>query len=126
MNTNSLIINRHPSSQHTYDVLIEHKAEGGVIATVLGWQDCQAHASTKEEALNTLRQLLTARLQNKEIVSLKIDLSQPEHPWMRFAGMFKDDPDFEEFLADIAAYRHKIDEETEESFRHLDVEEESP
>ncbi len=99
-----------------YDVLIEHKIEGGVTATVLGWQDCQAQGSTKAEALDKLHQLLTTRLQNTEIVSLEIDLAKPEHPWMKFAGMFKDDPDFEELLADIAVYRHELDEKWEECY----------
>lgn len=48
---------------------------------------------------------------NTEIVSLESELPKPEHPWMKFAGMFKDDPDFEEVLADIATYRNELDEE---------------
>ena len=71
-----------------------------------------------------LRKLLTARLQTTEIVSLEIDLPKPEHPWMKFAGMFKDDPDFEEVLADIAAYRYELDREQKEYYRQLDAEEE--
>lgn len=43
---------------------------------------------------------------------------------MKFAGMFKDDPDFEEVLADIAAYRHELDREQEDYYRQLDTEEE--
>lgn len=114
MNPNSLSIDTHSSSKRSYDVLIEHQADGGVSATVLGWQDCQAQASTKEEALNTLRQLIDARLQNTEIVSLEINLPQSEHPWMRFAGIFKDDSDFEEVLADIAHYRQELEQELED------------
>ena len=56
-------------------------------------------------------------MQNTEIVSLEIDLPKLEHPWMKFAGMFKDDPEFEEVLADIAAYRHELDLEQEEYYR---------
>jgi hypothetical protein len=47
---------------------------------------------------------------NSEIVTLKIDTTQPEHPWMQFAGMFKDDPQFTEMLDDIEAYRQEIDQ----------------
>lgn len=118
-------LDTHPSSKRRYDVLIEHQADGEISATVLGWQDCQAQAPTKEEALKTLRQLIDARLQNTEIVSLEIDLPQGEHPWMRFAGMFKDDSDFEEVLADINYYRQEIDREAQESFRHLEGSEET-
>jgi len=63
-------------------------------------------------------------LDKSEKFSLEPDLPKPEHPWMKFAGMFKDDPDFEEVLADIAAYRHELDLEQEEYYRQLDAEEE--
>ncbi|MBP0022304.1 MAG: hypothetical protein J7647_32705 [Cyanobacteria bacterium SBLK] len=33
------------------------------------------------------------------------------NPWVRFSGMFKDDPFFDEFVEEIAAYRRKINEE---------------
>jgi hypothetical protein len=42
---------------------------------------------------------------------LKIDAVQPDHPWMKFAGMFKDDPHFTEMLEDIQGYREEIDQE---------------
>lgn len=32
-------------------------------------------------------------------------------PWIKFAGMFKDDPLFDEFLEDMAAYRRELDPE---------------
>ena len=112
-------------TKHSYEVLIEHQPEGKVIATVLGWQDCQVKGATKEEALNKLRHLLTSRLQNTEIVSLDIEILISEHPWMKFASMFKDDPDFEDVLADIEAYRREVDENSQEYYRQLDAEEDS-
>lgn len=112
-------------TKHSYEVLIEYQPDGEVSATVLGWQDCQVQGATKEEALNKLRQLLTSRLQNKEIVSLDIEIPQSQHPWLKFAGMFKDDPDFEDVLADIEAYRREVDENSQEYYRQLDAEEEN-
>jgi hypothetical protein len=38
--------------------------------------------------------MITDRLSQSEVVTLKIDTVQAEHPWMQFAGMFKDDPHF--------------------------------
>jgi predicted RNase H-like HicB family nuclease len=112
-------------TKHSYEVLIEHQPEGEVSATVLGWQDCQVQGATKEEALNKLRQLLTSRLPNTEIVSLEIEIPQSEHPWLKFAGMFKDDPDFEDVLADIEAYRREVDQNSLEYYRQLNAEEDS-
>jgi len=33
-----------------------------------------------------------------------------EHPWLKFAGMFEDDPDWEEFQAAIEENRRELDE----------------
>ena len=32
-------------------------------------------------------------------------------PWIKFAGIFKDDPLFDEFVKDIATYRRELDAE---------------
>ena len=32
-------------------------------------------------------------------------------PWVKFAGMFNDDPLFDEFVEDMAAYRRELDAE---------------
>lgn len=38
---------------------------------------------------------------------------QTEHPWMKFAGMFEHDPDWDEFQEAIAEYRREVDAENE-------------
>ncbi len=40
-------------------------------------------------------------------------IGQPKEsdPWVKFAGMFKDDPLFDEFVEDMAAYRRELDAE---------------
>ncbi|MDJ0553830.1 MAG: DUF4209 domain-containing protein [Microcoleaceae cyanobacterium MO_207.B10] len=38
----------------------------------------------------------------------QVDLSDP---WVRYAGMFKDDPFFDEFVENMAAYRREVDEQ---------------
>ncbi len=116
-------MNTSPITKHNYEVLIEYESEGQFIATVLGWQDCQVKGKTKEDALNKLRQLLNNRLQNSEIVSLDLSIAESEHPWMKFAGMFKDDPDFEDVLADIEAYRREIEENMQEYYDKIHEEE---
>ncbi|HLO46912.1 MAG TPA: type II toxin-antitoxin system HicB family antitoxin [Kamptonema sp.] len=112
------------SSKLTYTVMLEEQEPGKYRATVLGWPECQVFGSTREEALTSLRQLVTERLDKVEIVSLEIDRPKPEHPWMKFAGKYKDDPYFEEMQADIAALRRERDEQMEAYYRQLDAEEE--
>jgi len=95
----------------TYDVLIENQQDSGVSATVLGLPDIKSFGATKEEALDKLIQLLQER--KPEIVTLEIELPQTEHPWMKFAGMHKDNPLFAEVLENIEAERSKMGLENE-------------
>lgn len=67
-------------------------------------------APTREEALAKLRAACQARLQNgTEIISL--DLTPANHPWLEFAGMFKNDPLVEEWKQAMAEYRLKVEED---------------
>src|SRR5205807_3482158 len=66
-----------------------------------------AKGATREEALAKLRAKIQTRLKNgTEIVGLEIG-PQPD-PWMEFAGMFKDDPLFDDWQKAIAQYRRKV------------------
>jgi hypothetical protein len=49
--------------------------------------------------------LLENRITQLEVFSHAVD------PWVKFAGMFKDDPLFDEFVEDMAAYRRELDAE---------------
>lgn len=101
------------SHKHSYNVLIENSTHNQVKASVLEWEDCFVEAATKEEAINKLRQLLTNRLQNKEIISLEIELPPKQHPWMKFAGMHQNNPLFPEVLEEIENNRQSLDQEVE-------------
>lgn len=69
-----------------------------------------ADGATPEDALNNLRDQLTARTEaGVRIVAL--ELSETQHPWAPFAGMFRDDPLFEEWQKAIAEYRQSIDDD---------------
>ncbi|AOY80906.1 hypothetical protein BJP36_14330 [Moorena producens JHB] len=67
----------------------------------------------KKEANPNIRQLLTERLAQADIISLEVESPNNEHPWMEFSGMYANNPLFDEVLADIAAYRDEIDAEIE-------------
>jgi predicted RNase H-like HicB family nuclease len=103
------------------NVLIENEKEGSISATVLGLPGCKAVGASRQEALARLRKLLTARLEQAEIMPLEIE-TQSEHPWMKLAAMFEDDSQFNEVLADIEAYGRELDAEMEEYYRRLDAE----
>lgn len=97
-------------------ILMEHKEEGQVIASVLELPNCQVEASTDEQALEDLQKLLHTRLEKIEIIPLEIQLpqaEQPENPWMKFAGVFKGDPDFAEIADSLRLERNTMDDERE-------------
>ncbi len=100
-------------NQMTYEVAVEN-GKDGYVATVMGWPSCIATAPTREQVLARLREDLSKRLADVEIVSLDfkeldVDAPQGTHPMLKFAGVFKDDPLFDEVAEEIEAYRREID-----------------
>jgi predicted RNase H-like HicB family nuclease len=71
-----------------------------------------AKGATREEALDKLQAKIKTRLKNgTEIVGLEV--GQAEHPLAKFAGMFKDDPDFKDVLKIMVDNRKKRNEDRE-------------
>ncbi|BAY77661.1 hypothetical protein NIES25_41280 [Nostoc linckia NIES-25] len=97
----------------TYDVLIENQPDGTVKATLLGLPDCQGLGNTETEAIEKVSQSLQNRLENAKIVTLAIEPTQSENPWLKFAGMHKDNPLFEQVLDYIEEERSEFDKQME-------------
>ncbi|MEH2373495.1 type II toxin-antitoxin system HicB family antitoxin [Nostoc sp.] len=97
----------------TYDVLIENQQDGTVKAILLGLPDCQGLGNTETEAIEKLSQSLQTRLETAKIVTLEIEAPKVENPWMKFAGMHKDNPLFAEVLEYIEAERSQVDLDNE-------------
>ncbi|MFN6528862.1 hypothetical protein [Nostoc sp. ChiSLP03a] len=97
----------------TYDVLIENQQDGTVKATLLGLPDCQGLGNTETEAIEKVRQSLHTRLEAAKIVTLEIEAPKVENPWIKFAGMHRDNPLFGEVLEYIEAERNQVDLDNE-------------
>jgi|SRR5207237_45561 len=69
-----------------------------------------ARGATRKEALAKLRAKIQARLKKgTELVALEIG---PErHPWMEFAGMFKDDPWIDDWVQTMAKHRQQVEDD---------------
>lgn len=106
----------------TYPVLIQQQNQEYIV-TVLGL-DCKAKGSSREAALEQLLEQVNAILKQGEIVQLEIPLPKPEHPWMKFAGMYKDNPLFDEVQDYIKADREQLDAEMEKYYCQLEAKEE--
>jgi predicted RNase H-like HicB family nuclease len=110
----------------TLHILLEQNDRGNAIATVLELPNCQAEAPTREQALETLKNRIETRLEKAEILSIEIQpTSAPKNPWMKFAGIFKDDPQFDEFQQCIQDYRQEIDAHTDKAYSEVSSEREN-
>ncbi|OUL29420.1 hypothetical protein BV372_23535 [Nostoc sp. T09] len=98
-----------------FNILLEKDNTGKETAIVLEIPECRITSDTRQQALDGVRQLLAERLAKAEIVSLQMELPSNPHPWMKFAGMFKDDPLFAEIAEDIRKQRHETEQESSAS-----------
>ncbi len=95
------------------NVLLRPAVPKGYVATVLGWPSLTIEGSTKDDVLKSAREAVMQQLAQFELVTL--DLAQNANdPWAKFAGMWEDDPTFDDFLAEVAAYRRERDEQEQE------------
>ena len=112
-----LMIPKTIAPKQIYDILLESQPDGTHQASVLGWSSCHAIGDTEEHAIDSLRQVLNDRLTHSKILQLEIPqqpgqpIMQSANPWIKFAGVFKDDPMFDDMLESIAEYRQEIDAE---------------
>lgn len=94
------------------NILLETREDGSAITSFLELPQYRVEAANREQALLMLNQLLVQHLDKVEVIPMEIKLPQTEQyqkPWMKFAGVFKDDPDFDVVQQCIQEYRQKLD-----------------
>jgi hypothetical protein len=92
-------------------VLLEPVGRNGYRAKGIEPFAVSAKGATREEALAKLRAKIEKRLKKgAEVVGLEVG-GASSHPWMEFAGMFKDDPWIEDWKRSIEEYRKQVDED---------------
>jgi predicted RNase H-like HicB family nuclease len=105
-----------PPESLKLNFVLEQTADGRSLARVMELPDCQVEASTDEQAIAQLQDILTQRFAKARILPFEIPLELPseppirENPWLEFIGMFKGDKDFAAIAAELRAER-EIDSE---------------
>ena len=69
---------------------------------------CSAQERTREEVLQNVRMASAETLANMEVITVEVNGASPSatsNPWLETAGMFQNDPLFDDMLAEVAAYR---------------------
>ena len=97
-----------------YQVLVQTHPGKNFVASVLGVADCVADGPTKEAAIANARNALAERLAQGEIFTIEVEMENTatDNPWLKNFGRLREDPTFDDFLAEIAAHR-RLTAETE-------------
>lgn len=96
-----------------YQVLVRSGPSDLFLASVLGMEDCVGEGRTREEAIAKARAALVDRLARGEIVTIDVENGSMSAAavWQEEAGRFRDDPTFDEFVAETQSERHNLDSE---------------
>jgi hypothetical protein len=91
-------------------VMIEPVTGNGYRAVGAGVGTLSAEGPTAEDALQRFRELLAARLAAGLRV-VTVEVPDAGNAWPKLAGMYKDDPLFEEWRKAMAAYRLQVEDD---------------
>jgi hypothetical protein len=69
-----------------------------------------AEGATREEVLAKLQEQLQARMEAGAAI-VRLEVPAEAHALVKFAGMFENNPLFDEWKAEMAEYRRKIEED---------------
>lgn len=82
-----------------YTVLIQPQRNGSFEAIIPALPSCRSRGTTEEEALSKLRLSLRELLQRSKITSIELQERKPNahDPWQEMAGMWREDPTWDEY-----------------------------
>ncbi len=88
-------------------ILLERNNQD-VTASVLELPSLKVEAKSEEQALEELKKIISTRLENIKVIPIEIELPQNKarNHWKKFAGIFRDDPDFAEIAESLRAERN--------------------
>lgn len=103
----------------SYQIFMQNQPHNGYQAMVMGLPDCVAEGETEEEAVARAKETLNEWLARGKLVTVNLENNQPDNPWLKLCGKYKDDPTWDDFQANIAGYRQQLNEE--EAARDADM-----
>lgn len=101
----------------TFDVILLRKPGDGYSARPAFWPDAVVDGATEQEALQRVRTLIRDLLNQTQLVQVEVEATgdDTDNPWLAKAGMFSDDPTWDDFVGVLADYRQQLDGEQQES-----------
>ncbi|MCU0570526.1 MAG: type II toxin-antitoxin system HicB family antitoxin [Oculatellaceae cyanobacterium Prado106] len=101
-----------------YQVFVQNPSEQHFVASIVNLPGVAAEGQTKEEAIAKAKAMLEEQLAIGEFVTIEVRTQTSgleDDPWIKHMGLFTDDPTFDDFLAEVAAYRRQADEQEVEA-----------
>ena len=68
----------------------------------------ESEGCSRDEAVERLRDQAAERLNGGELVHLMIPGAPDDNPWLTYAGIWKDHPDFDAVMENIAEYGRTV------------------
>jgi predicted RNase H-like HicB family nuclease len=93
-----------------YHILVEKQPQNGFVATALGWPDCVGAGETKDDAVVQARAAVAERLAHGELLRAQVEeatVVNSTDPWERMIGSDADDPQWDEFQAELKRIREE-------------------
>ena len=90
-------------------VLVEKVGKKKYRATTSQPIPMETEGKSQDEALERLFELAKKRLGAGQLFQMNLPDTPATNPWQAFAGIWKDHPDFDAFLENIAEYRRSVD-----------------
>lgn len=97
-----------------YQVFVQSRTDGLFSATVVEVPDCTAEGTTQEEALTKATATLRTRLAKGQLFIVEVEATpakEAANPWLEIHGSLRDDPTFDDFMAEIAHSRQQLEAE---------------
>jgi CHAD domain-containing protein len=97
----------------TYKVLVTKQNDSHYTARALILPDVVASGTTEAEAVDHLRDVLADLQTRSRVVDVALPLPDlvEGNPWLRLAGIWADDRDWDVFQSAVAEYRRFLDEQ---------------
>ncbi len=96
------------TKQFNFHFLLEERADGQIVGTIAEFPGCHVAATTSENAIAELQQILRDRTAKMTVVPFSIAMATAEekkNPWLKYMGMYEGDADFAAIAAELRSER---------------------
>ncbi|AFY36201.1 type II toxin-antitoxin system HicB family antitoxin [Calothrix sp. PCC 7507] len=99
-----------------YQVFVQSPSQNNFVASVVGMPNLTVEGRTEEEAILKVKSALATQLARGKFVTIEMNLeNQPATtPQMKYAGIFANDPTFDDFMEKLAVIREESNVATDD------------